>query len=113
MADDLGLIGGIGLGPTYVTFDKPTSTDGKSFEKRTLSSKLSLSAVGDLSLSVALTEYVSGTVGYSLQYSPLGKISFEETDAKGKSTTVETDASALFSHAVKIGVSTTFGAFLA
>lgn len=113
LMDDLGLTGGIGIGPTYVTFGKPTSSDGKPFDKRTLSSKLSLTAVGDLSFSIALTEYVSGTVGYSLQYSPLGKISFEESSDKGKSATGDANAPALFAHAVKIGVSTTFGAFLA
>ncbi|KYH12830.1 hypothetical protein [Neorickettsia sp. 179522] len=113
LADGLGLIGGIGLGPTYVVFDTPTSTDKKPFEKRELSSKLSLAAVGDLSLSIALTESVYGTIGYSLQYSPLGKVSFEETGDKGKSEKVEVNASALFAHAFKVGVSTTFGTFLA
>ncbi|QHD65498.1 hypothetical protein [Neorickettsia findlayensis] len=113
LADDLGLVGGIGLGPTYVVFDTPTSKDKKPFEKRELSSKWSLAAVGDLSLSIALTEYVYGTIGYSLQYSPLGKVAFEETDSKGKPAKVEVDASALFAHALKVGISTTFGAFLA
>ncbi|WP_198014742.1 hypothetical protein [Neorickettsia helminthoeca] len=101
ISDDIGITAGVGVGPTYLTFDTFTGTDkGAPYEDRKVDSKLQVTAVGDLSFSFPLTGSLSGRLGYSFQYTPLGDLTMRESDSEQA-----IKGGSIVSHAVKVGIS--------